>query len=218
MKYFLLIFACICALPTWAEEKNDEPRYAVTFNPLETAAFFAVNKLAIAKNEPDLIYWPFHFDGQMRVSDKMGVSFGLIYRYENYQDKGPLYSDSGNVRPKKIWTNYHELFLLAGPRFSFATTGLTGFYFAMKGGVGTAISSEYFALSLAAQPEIGYAFSFGNPGFRLELGLGVLANMPFYETVDFAVPWKATRLKLSAIGILVHQAIPILNVGVGVSW
>jgi hypothetical protein len=177
-----------------------------------------LNKTVVARYEPDLIYLPFHFDGAMYLSDSMGISFGLIYRYENYQDKGPLYSDSGKARAKKIWTNYHEIFLLAGPRFSFQKTGLDGFYFAMKGGVCGAISSEYFALSLLAQPEIGYAFSFGQPGFRLDLGLGVLANMPFYETVDFAVPWKANRQIHNAIGVIVHQAIPILNVGVGVNW
>lgn len=214
----VLVFVVMLTAVALPAEQVAAPRFAVTFNALETASFIAANRLFLAKQEPDLIFLPFHFDGHMRVSDKMGVSFGFVYRFESYQDKGPLYSESSAVRMKKVWTNYHEIFLLAGPRFSFVETGLDGFYFSMKGGIGTAFSPVYVNLSLLAQPEIGYAFSFGQPGFRLELGLGILANLPFYETLDFAVPWKTNRTNFNMLGFVVHQAIPIVNVGVGVAF
>jgi hypothetical protein len=191
------------------------PTFSFTYNILQTAAFLASNKIFI---KPDLTYIPLHVDAQLKLHDRVGVSFGLVYRYENYHDKGPLYSEnSGRVRSKKIWTNYHEIFLLAGPRFSLSHTGLEGFYFSLKAGLGTAFSPIYWNLSIVAQPEFGYNFVFNNPGFNLNLGLGLLANLPVYENITFVVPWRQKSTRLPPLGVIVHQVIPVLNIGLGFS-
>lgn len=215
LKQSLLLFFLMFSPRIMAEEVVKQAQWAITYNALETAAFVAINKIFVARVEPKLIYLPFHFDGQARINDSLGLSFGLVYRYESYQDDGPLYSESGKLRAKKVWTGYHEIFLLAGPRFSLQDTGLQGFYVSMKGGVGFAFSPVYFNASFLVQPEIGYAFVFDNPGFHLDLGLGILGNVPLVESKDFAVPWVAKRDKYTVIGTLVHQAIPIVNVGLG---
>lgn len=212
------IAACLIGLSPALIAEDAPPRFSFSFNALETIAFVGLNKLVVAKTEPKLIYLPFHFDAHARISDSLGLSFGLVYRYEDYQDDGPLYSDSGAIRAKKIWTGFHEIFVLTGPRFSLSDTGLEGFYVSMRGGVGTAFSPVYFNLSFLVQPEIGYAFAFGNPGFHLDLGIGVLGNVPLIESKEFAVPWASKREKYTLIGTLVHQAIPILNVGLGFNW
>lgn len=204
------------AIAVNAEDKS--PRGALTYNAFETLAFVAANKLFLHKEFPYLTYIPIHLDGQIKFTERVGLSFGLVYRYEDYQETGPLRSPSGRIRPTVIWTNYHEIFLLAGPRFSPLRTGLDGFYVALKAGLGGAFSVEYFALSFLIEPEVGYAFSFGNPGFALNLGAGLLGNIPFYETKQFAVPWASRRMKLGGVGIIVHHAIPIINVGIGFNW
>ncbi|MCA9508461.1 MAG: hypothetical protein KC505_08575 [Myxococcales bacterium] len=198
--------------------KCDSARYAIAFNGLQTMAFYSANKIFVSPQFPKLVFLPFHFDAQIRLDDIKALSFGLVYRYENYHDNGPLYSDKGSLRVMKLWTNYHEVFMLAGMRFSPKNTGLEGLYFLARGGLGLAMSPDYFALSALAQPEVGYSFSFGAPGLRLDIGLGVLLNLPFYETIDFAVPWKKNSMSYSLVGILVHQAIPVLNLGLGFNW
>lgn len=194
----------------------DNPVFAFSFNALETTAFVLSNALFVNKKEPKLGFWPFHFDAHTKINNKIGLSFGLVYRFEDYQDEGPLYSDSNELRAKKVWTKYHEIFLIAGPRWSPMATGLKGLYVSTKAGIGTAFSPVYHSWSVLLQPEVGYAFSFGVPGFYLTLGLGALLNLPFYENLDFAVPWKAKR-RFNALGVIVHQIIPILNVGLGFS-
>lgn len=208
---YLLCFV-ILTMTTFAHaKKTQEPFFSMTFNPLETASFIALNLLLV---EEKLTYVPLHFDADLRFNDWIGLAMGLVYRYENYHDQGPLYSASGRVRPKSVWTNYHEIYLLAGPRFSPLNTGIEGFFISVKGGLGAAISPKYFNLTALLQPDIGYTFFFGTPGFTLTLAAGVLLQMPFYESLPFAAPWNM-REPHTAIGILVHQATPILNVGLG---
>ncbi len=195
-----------------SSSKINSPSFSLTYNGLETAAFLIANKMIDVDN---LIYIPLHFDANIKLRRGISLSLALIYRYEDYQDDGPLYSEGGKARPTHIWTKYNEVFLLAGPRFSPGKKGLEGFYLSIRGGLGTALSPAYFNLSALMQPEIGYSFIFGNPGFSLTLGAGVLLNMPFYENIRFAVPWNKHFKSYNFIGVLVHQATPILNLGLG---
>lgn len=213
----MLFVALFLFQPIIAAERTETPSYTISYNALQTLAFVASNAIFFRKSEPKLSYWPFHFDMQTRISPSFGMSFGLVYRYESYDDDGPLFTKEGVIRAKKVWTNFNELFLLAGPRFSPLKTGLLGFYVSAKGGLGTSFSPAYFSVSMLLQPETGYVFSFGEPGFSLTLGLGLLLNMPFYESHPFAVPWRK-KSNYGALGVLVHQAIPILNLGLGFSW
>ena len=214
-----IIVVSLCAhAPASFSYDYEKPTFSLSINILETAAFVALNKLVVAKKEPNLTYLPFHLDGNIVIDDFLAINVGLVYRYENYHDNGPLRSDDGRLRAKKIWTNFHDIFVLAGTRFSIFSTGLDGFYASLKGGLGTSFSPEYFGLSLLLQPELGYTFVFGNPGFHLHLGLGVLGNLPVYETLDFAVPWKKNHRSYGAMHTFVHSLVPILNLGLGVGW
>lgn len=216
MQYAWLLLFVSYVSQLRAEAASLEPRFLLSYNALETLAFIAANEIFVAPKEPKLSYIPFHFDFAMRLNQQIGLALGLIYRYENYRDQGPLYSAGGALRSKKIWTDYHELFMLAGPRFSLQDKGIVGLFVETKGGWGLARSPSYFALSALLEPKVGYSMVFG-PGLALSVGIGVLLNMPFYETIDFAVLGsKAQRFNI--IGFLVHQAIPIVDIGLGFAW
>lgn len=203
---FLLLLAA-----SMLRAESHEPRFSLTYNIGQTAAFVLANKLFIKK--PKLIYVPLHFDAQVKLKDWLALSFALVYRYEDYQ--APLNSESTELRPSQVWTKYNEIFLLAGPRFSPLKTGIEGFYVSTRAGLGVAFSPKYWNLSMLVQPEIGYTFVFGNPGFSLNLGLGMLFNLPVIEKFDFAVPWSKNYKNINALQIIVHNAIPIINIGVG---
>lgn len=206
----LCFMLAMSAFGAQAIEKT--PKFSFTYNAAETAGFLIANQFY-----EDVTYLPFHFNAHVRLNNSMDLSLGLVYRYENYGDQGELYRtfpDGKMLNAGAIWTNYHEIFLLAGPRFNFQKS-MAGFYATIRAGSGIAISPKYFSFSLLAEPELGYTFNFGTPGFTLNLGLGVLLNLPVYETVDFMVPWSKDYVGMSPLGVVVHQAIPVINVGLG---
>lgn len=216
------IIICLIMVFSFLQEKkvhaSEQASFLVSYNVLETASFFAINKIFVSNSEPNLIYLPFHFDMHAKINELLGINAAFVYRYEDYQDNGPLYSQSGSVRAKKIWTNHHELFALLGPRWSFFKTGLSGYYASIMGGIGTAFSNTYHSLNVLVEPEIGYVFLTKTPGLSLSLGLGMLFNVPVYENIDFQTPWAKGGMEYSLIGVLVHQCIPIINVGLGFNW
>lgn len=207
MKRWLFLVWLVFCLSAFADQK---PKVLVSYNALETIGFVVSSQLV--KKKP--IYLPFHFDAFMKHKTSI-LSLGLIYRFETYGDNGPLLSDQGRVRPTFIWTNHHEVFLLAGRRFNFGHQELDGFYASLRGGLGFAVSPKYFNFSVLAEPQIGYSMNFNTPGFSLNFGLGVLLNLPFYENIGFAVLWDKNYQQINALQIIVHQAVPIINVGLG---
>ena len=64
-------------------------------------------------------------------------------------------------------------------------------------------------IDLGFRPEIGYAFSWGNPGFYLSLGLGMRALFTVY-----CDPPPAERHETSDFDMLIMYT-PILNVTMG---
>lgn len=214
MRIVRFLFLAIFSFAVMAEEK--EPSFSMTYNIGETLGFMAAKSLLVSEDKK-LTYWPFHFDAQIRF-EHWTMSLGLVYRYESYEKLGPTNPDKIKdklLRSSEIWNNYHEIFLLAGPEFALGRERLKGFYASIRGGFGLAISPKYHNLSILAQPEVGYSFMLGTPGLSLRLGLGVLLNLPFYESIDFVVPWSKGYQKMGAMGVLVHQAIPVINLGLG---
>lgn len=210
--WFLFFSLLSFAFSATSEEIKNSPKFSITYNALETTTFFIAGR---AVKDP-LIYLPFHFDGNFYYSDSLSINTNIIYRYESYNDRGPLYAESGKVRAKQIWTHFNELFLLTGPRFSLQNTGLLGFYVSLRAGLGAGFSPQYFNLSALISPELGYTFSFKNAThFNLTLAAGFLFNLPFYETIDFAVLWSKNYMHINALQLLVHTAIPVLTVGIG---
>ena len=83
---------------------------------------------------------------------------------------------------------------------------------ALKAGPGVAFSPGGYAITILAQPEIGYSFIFGeDSAFHLDLAGGLLFNMPIAESPKLG-------FELSTIGWLVHRTIPIIRVGLGVAF
>lgn len=198
------------ACPSAAHEPR-KPIFSLSYNILQTAAFVVAKEIFVKKR---LLIIPLHFDAQIELNDELAMSFGFVYRYEDYGVTGPSHSNK-RIRPTYIWSNYHELFLLAGPRYSLSQSGLEGFYLSLRAGPGFGLSPAYFSLSALLQPDYGYSYNFGTPGFTLSLGLGILFNLPFYESEDFAVPWKEKYQRFGIIQVLSHQATPILSLGLG---
>ncbi|HXW52526.1 MAG TPA: hypothetical protein VEL47_00345 [Myxococcota bacterium] len=200
-----LIFFLPQSLSLRAESAGDEPmRWAVGFNVTETAGF-VIGKYVV---DWPVTFIPIHLDGSYSFNEHWGLGFGLVYRYENYHDKNPL--NKSAIRA--LWTNYHEFFLLAGPKYSFFGEHNRGLYGALKAGPGFAFSPGGYALSVVAQPELGYSFLFGEDlAFQLDLAAGLLLNLPVMEDPRLG-------FSLFPIGWLVHRTVPILRLGIGLAF
>jgi len=105
-----------------------------------------------------------------------------------------------------------ELLACGGPRYRFTGKALEGLYVTVKVGFGYLAGAahgtdEYRRLSLALQPEVGYAIHVGNPGLFLAFGGGLQAQIKLIE--------KNGGLSWSALDKMVIYTTPWLNVTVG---
>ncbi len=145
----------------------------------------------------DVTWLAFPFEVSVRISDRFAVSGGIHYRYEDY------HSGSG------IWNNYHEVFTMVGPRLSLPASGLDGWFVSLQVGAGYGGDpSPYKVVTFNIQPEVGYTFIWGAPGFALTLGAGVLFNIPLKETPS---------VNMNAIGTVAHRVIPLGDIKLGFS-
>jgi len=205
-KLLALIFYVVLTLTpsVYADDTGEAPKWTLGINVTETPAFIAGKYIV----DWPVTFIPIHIDGSYAFNNEWGLGFGLVYRYENYYDENLINKTS----LKELWTNYHELFLLAGPRYSFFGEGNRGLYAAIKVGPGIGFSSGGYAITIVTQPELGYSFIFGkNLAFNLDLAAGLLLNMPIAENPKLG-------FKLNSIGWLVHRTIPIIRVGLGLAF
>lgn len=227
-QFFLSLLGFLFAFTVFADGSK-QPRFSVTYNPLQTAGFLAGSALVSAL-ERKVLFLPLHFDAYLDMKDWLSLSLGLVYRYKDLKSPNkPLYS-SGEVSYDRVGTNHHELFLTAGPRFTPFKTGLKGFYLSIRAGIGTAISPVYFNISSVLQPETGYTFMFGNPGFTLTLGAGVMLHMPVYQNLPLLNPKMCTSTAIISstrnenvetcfrASQTIDRVTPIANLGLGFNW
>lgn len=205
-KIFLLYFlACLVGNTT------DRPRTMLSLNILETSAFL-LGKAVI--NTP-ITYVPIHLDGSYAFFDSFSLAFGAVYRFEDYSPVKSMMPETLSDKQKdifKLWTNYHELFLMAGIQYNFFNQGNRGLYAAIKVGPGAAIGEGGYAISAVAQSEIGYSFLYGKKvPFFLDFAAGILINIPIVEQPEIGY-------NLSPLGWIVHRTIPIFRIGIGVAF
>ncbi len=182
------------------------PKWTLSANISETAAFLIGKKIL----DWPITFIPVHLDGSYSFTDNWGLAFGVVYRYENYGKE--IKNKFGEGKLSELWTNYHELFLMAGPRYSFFATANQGLFAAFKAGLGGALSSGGYAVSAVMQPEIGYSLLFGGrTAFFMDFAAGLLLNLPLLERPRLG-------FDTSAIGWLVHRTIPVLRVGIGMAF
>ncbi len=207
MSRFLPSCFCLIAFiaqATSAHDSDNKMPWTIGINIAETAAFVTATQIV----DWPVTFIPVHIDASYMFSKRWGMAFGLVYRYENYHDKNPVNKDSLH----SLWTNYHEIFLLAGPRYSFFNAGNEGLYASVKAGPGGGFSSGGYAITALFQPEIGYGFIFGErPALHLDVGLGLLLNFPVAENPKLG-------FKLTPIGWLVHRTIPIIKFDLGIAF
>ncbi len=191
-KLSCIILGVWLVITVAAQEANaakDETKFTVGLN----AAQLAWHSVAGAAIEVTWLAFP--VEASLRLSDRWGISAGIQYRYEDY------WEGSG------IWNDYHEVFIMAGPRFSIFRTGLSGWFISTQAGLGYAHDpSPYDCFSFVFQPEIGYSLFWGSPGIALTVGVGLLFNLSLYEDPS---PSYTT------IGILAHRVIPLFDVKLG---
>ena len=200
---FFFLSNALSATPTDAVD-GELKRWAIGINVTETIGFVA-GKYII---DWPVTLIPIHVDGNYCFNETWGLGFGAVYRYENYYDKNPI----NKGRLTDLWTNYHEIFLMAGPRYSFFGQGNRGLYAALKIGLGGGFSAGGYAITAVGQPEIGYSFLFGETlAFHLDLAAGLLLNMPISEKPSLG-------FSLSPVGWLVHRTTPIIRVGLGIAF
>jgi hypothetical protein len=181
-----LIVLAVSAGALGADERA--PRVTVGLN----LAQMAWNSIAGAAIR---VTWvPIPLKASVRLSELVGLSAGIHYRYENYWEG------------KGLWRDYHEVFIMTGPRVSFTRSGLRGWYASAQLGFGYAADpSPYRCWSFVAQPKVGYSFVW-RTRIHLALGLGLLINVPVDEENGVA---------LSTIGYLAHRFIPLLDASLG---
>ncbi len=125
-----------------------------------------------------------------------------VYRYENYLKQART----------AIWSEQHEIFALAGPRYSFGASALSGLFLEGRVGPGYTTSPAYNAVTFLVEPSVGYSWAFNAPGLYMALGAGVLINFPLWQSKEVL---NFGGKDLSLIGWLVHQTIPTLNLTIG---
>lgn len=209
LSKIVFVFLLFIAINTHAQEPK-KPTSAISFNVGELAGFSIASLTMfgdISCVDGPTGPYPFHFDGSFSLNDSWAIDTGFVYRFENYSC------------PKErtisfLWTNYHELFFMSGIRYAPFKTGLEGFYLSAKAGPGFGFSKGGHSITIAVQPELGYAWNFfGTPGLQVKLGLGLLANIPIAED-----PWLGWEGLNFFPGYVVHRLIPIVNVGIGVGF
>lgn len=220
--FFLFAFTALA-------NQNKQATFSMTYNPLQTAGFLAGSALVSAL-ERKVLFLPLHFDAYVEMKDWLSLSLGLVYRYKDLKNSnGPLFRNS-EVSYSRVQTNHHELFLTAGPRFTPLKTGLKGFYVSLRAGIGTAISPVYFNVSTVLQPEVGYTFMFGNPGFTLNLGAGAMLHTPVYQNLPLLNPKMCSSVCIISptqndcsehcvrSRYTIDRVTPIANLGLGFNW
>ena len=188
MRRRVLLFSLLAVLSPQARAEEPAPRLSVGLN-LAQMAWNSVAGAAIG------VTWvPIPIEASVRLNDRFALSAGVHYRYEDYWEGTGL------------WNDYHEVFLMTGPRISFTRTGLRGWYGSAQLGFGYASDpSPYTCWSFVLQPKIGYSFIWRTK-IHLGLGAGLLINVPVSEQNGVA---------LSPIGYLAHRFIPILDASLG---
>lgn len=187
--------------------EESAPTFSLTYNPMHTALFYAGSKV-ISAFDTKVMFLPFHLDAHVKIKDWVSLSLGLIYRYKNMKNEGVVYDDQGRLNQLRLWTDYHDLFISAGPRFTPFGTGVEGLYGTLRAGFGVALSPDYRNVAFMLQPEIGYTFMFGNPGFTLNLGAGVFYHQPMWEN-------HALNVSRNWLMLVAHKVTPIINIGLG---
>jgi hypothetical protein len=186
--FVVLFFSCL-SLSSAARAEPSSPRVVVGVN----AAQMAWN--IVAGTAIGVTWIPVPIEASVRLTDRWGLTFGLHYRYEDY------WEGSG------LWNDYHEVFIMGGPRVSISNRGLRGWFASAQIGIGYAHDpSPYTCVSIVLQPELGYSWVFGRPGLHLAIGAGLLVNIAAHESPG---------LELTAIGWIAHRFIPLFDLKLG---
>lgn len=165
-------------------------KFVFSLNVAEFAAFLGAGYQVVGSP-----FVALHLDASLHLKGRWGLNFGLVYRYENQRNN--------------IFTNFHEIIGMVGVRIGLTGRGLDGLYLTAKLGLGGVHGANYKRVELAIQPEIGYAWSWGRPGFHLTLGVGLLALIHVHSSPS------RTWGDFSDLGHVVHYLIPVFNLGLG---
>lgn len=141
-------------------------------------------------------YLPIHLDVNYLISNSWQINLGLVFRYDWGSFIGP------------------EFIGMVGARYSFSGSGLFGSFVSLKAGPGYVTGTDntgltsgtYSSFEFCVQPEAGYSFPLGSNGY-VTLGGGVL----FIAATPQSGGW-------STLGVIVHQVVPIVDVGLGLAF
>ena len=187
----LALCLIVAALPATAVAEAPSPRVAIGLNVMQPAIY----GIASAFFE-DSHFVPIPIEGHFRIRGRWGIAGTLQY----------LHHKDGNL-------SLNGLHLALGPRFTIFGDGLRGLYVAFKVGLGFRYGDDYFASSyyrvgLLLQPEVGWAFAWGRPGFYLAVGLGLQSEVTLTEK-------EHSRWEWNGLGALINYYLPLVNVTVG---
>ena len=144
-------------------------------------------------------YLPLHLDLNYLISNSWQINVGLVFRYDWGSYIGP------------------EFIGMVGARYSLSGSGLFGSFVSLKAGPGYVNGTNnttlvprlgtgtYSSFEFGVQPEAGYSFALGSNGY-LTLGGGIL----FIAATPQGGRW-------STLGVIVHQIVPIADVGLGIA-
>ncbi|MBY0369981.1 hypothetical protein K2X33_04795 [bacterium] len=169
-------------------ETEAAPQWSVSFNVGELAGF-TVGSVMLG-----VPYLPLHFDANYVLSQRWQLNLGFVFRYDWGSFIGP------------------EFIGMAGMRYSLSETGLYGGFLSLKAGPGYVNGYEpfgggtYSSFEFAIQPEIGHSWALGTSGY-FTLGLGVM----FIIATPQSGGWNA-------LGVIVHQIVPIGDLSFGFTF
>ncbi len=187
-----LTLALTLALGSGAARADERPpRLAIGLN-LGQAAIYGIASSFFESS----LFVPIPIEGHFRLSPRWGLATTVQY----------LHHKDGDLR-------LNGLSVSLGPRLTLHGEGLRGLYAALKVGLGFRKGEDYFAESyyrvgLLLQPELGWSFAFGRPGFFLAVGVGLQSEVTLTEAGHGRWEWNG-------LGAMINYYLPLVNLTAG---
>ncbi len=172
-------------------EAGRTPRIAIGVNVAQTAIYGIASSFFESS-----LFVPVPIEGHFRLSRRWGLAATLQY----------LHHKDGTLK-------LNGLSVSLGPRFTLWGEGLRGLYAAVKLGIGFRHGDDYFRakyyrVGMQIQPELGWSFAWGPPGFFLSAGVGLQSEVTLTEESHSGWAWNG-------LGAMINYYLPMVNVTVG---
>ncbi len=185
----LLTLPLTAASPAAADERP--PRLALGLNLGQTAIYGVASSFFESS-----LFLPVPIEGHFRLGQRWGLCGTVQY----------LYHKDGGL-------HVNGLSVGLGPRLTLFGDGLRGLYATLKVGISfrkgqDALDESYYRVGLQLQPELGWSFAWGRPGFFVAVGVGLQSEVTLTESSHPQWMWNG-------LGAMINYYLPLVNLTAG---